>query len=128
MLSRPSASTALISALLLVQLVLGFPADSAVKRVDAPSGKYSIQKSPLDTPWTDKVDTSNPWPDYPRPQLQRSEWKNLNGIWMWQDALDKESYIPAGYTFKREVLVPSCLESGLSGEFAKVVCPSWLLC
>jgi hypothetical protein len=44
---------------------------------------YKIGNITLDTPWTDKVGI-NPWPEYPRPRLQRTLWKNLNGVWRYQ--------------------------------------------
>lgn len=76
---------------------------------------YKIQTPPLDTDWTSKVGTS-PWPQYPRPQLRRDVWQNLNGIWTWQAAApDAGSGTPPTGDLEREVLVPSCIESGLSG-------------
>lgn len=82
------------------------------------SSGYAPKQPPLTTPWTDKVGT-NPWPEYPRPQLQRSEWKNLNGVWRYQNASSLQSVQnpPSGKSLAQEVLVPSCLESGLSGKF-----------
>jgi hypothetical protein len=79
---------------------------------------YAVKAPPLTTPWTDQVGT-NPWPEYPRPQLQRSEWLNLNGIWTYQNAsgLNAVNTPPFNQTLPNEVLVPSCLESGLSGSF-----------
>lgn len=79
--------------------------------------RYAVKQPPLTTPWTYKVGT-NPWPEYPRPQLQRPEWQNLNGIWKYQNAssLDSVETPPFGQNLAREVLVPSCLESGLSGK------------
>ncbi|EKV07545.1 Hydrolase, putative [Penicillium digitatum PHI26] len=81
----------------------------------ARSEGYSLKKPPLTTPWTDKVGT-NPWPEYPRPLLQRSEWKNLNGVWKYQKALglDAIQQPPFGQELAQDVLIPSCLESGLS--------------
>jgi hypothetical protein len=77
---------------------------------------YQLQKGPLDTDWTEKVGT-NPWPEYPRPQLERSEWKNLNGIWQYQNATSRTELDspPFGKSLARSVLVPFCLESALSG-------------
>ena len=77
---------------------------------------YSVKKSPLTTRWTDKVG-KDPWPEYPRPQLQRSKWHNLNGVWQYRNAsgLDAVDSPPFGKNLDKEVLVPSCLESGLSG-------------
>lgn len=78
--------------------------------------KYAVKQPPLTTNWTDQVGT-NPWPEYPRPQRQRSDWKNLNGIWQYQAAtsLDAVQSPPFGQALAQEVLIPSCLESGLSG-------------
>ncbi|KAI0148836.1 glycoside hydrolase family 2 protein [Xylariaceae sp. FL1272] len=70
---------------------------------------YKVQTPPLDTPWTYKVGT-DPWPEYPRPQLQRDSFQSLNGIWQWG-----EGQSSGGYHTGRDILVPSCMESGLSG-------------
>lgn len=77
---------------------------------------YEVQTPPLDTDWTYEVGT-DPWPEYPRPQLRREAWKSLNGLWTWRGAdgpEDVDSPPDAG-PLDREVLVPSCIESGLSG-------------
>lgn len=81
------------------------------------STKYAVKTPPLTTPWTYEVGT-NPWPEYPRPQLERSQWQSLNGIWTYQNAssLDAVSSPPFGQALANEVLIPSCLESGLSGK------------
>ncbi|KAH4187142.1 hypothetical protein HBH42_163540 [Parastagonospora nodorum] len=80
---------------------------------------YKIGNITLDTPWTDKVGT-NPWPEYPRPRLQRTLWKNLNGVWRYQNAKagDLDSP-PFGQRLEAPVLVPFCLESALSGVTGK---------
>lgn len=84
---------------------------------EARSGGYTPKEPPLTTPWTDKVGT-NPWPEYPRPLLQRSQWKNLNGVWKYQNAPDLNAVQnpPFGQDLAQDVLIPSCLESGLSGK------------
>ncbi|CAM1505952.1 Fc.00g115890.m01.CDS01 [Cosmosporella sp. VM-42] len=84
---------------------------------------YKVQTPPLDTDWTYKVGTS-PWPEYPRPQLQRDAWKSLNGLWTWRAEGEVESP-PAPGPLDREVLVPSCIESGLSGLQAIDVSTMW---
>ena len=35
------------------------------------------------TPWGEKVTAQKPHPEYPRPQLERKEWLNLNGQWFY---------------------------------------------
>ncbi|KAJ5773496.1 hypothetical protein N7457_008392 [Penicillium paradoxum] len=90
------------------------------------SAGYSPKEPPLTTPWTDKVGT-NPWPEYPRPLLQRSQWKNLNGVWKYQSAsgLNAVQSPPFGQELEQDVLIPSCLESGLSGIQAESALYSW---
>ncbi len=71
----------------------------------------------IKTPWAGKVDPANPLPGYPRPQLVREQWKNLNGLWNYA-ILPKGSYIPSSYDGK--ILVPFAIESSLSGVMKKV--------
>ncbi|EFQ31289.1 glycosyl hydrolase family 2 [Colletotrichum graminicola] len=88
---------------------------------------YKLQTPPLDTDWTSKVGT-NPWPEHPRPQLRREKWLNLNGIWTYRAASggDDVNHPPSGSTLDREVLIPSCIESGLSGLQELGVSHFWL--
>ena len=87
---------------------------------------YAVQTPPLDTIWTYQVGT-DPWPQYPRPKLARSQWQSLNGIWTYANASGKGdlSIPPFGQTLPREVLVPFCLESGLSGIQGTHTTYSW---
>ncbi|UCS94030.1 beta-galactosidase [Echinicola marina] len=66
----------------------------------------------MKTPWTDQVDAKNVWSGYPRPQLQREEWTNLNGTWEYAISANK-STLPSKY--QGEILVPFPVESALSG-------------
>jgi len=52
-------------------------------------------------------------PDYPRPQLVRSEWLNLNGL--WQYAIRPKDAGGPGSAFDGDILVPFAPESSLSG-------------
>ncbi|MBP8260711.1 MAG: glycoside hydrolase family 127 protein [Verrucomicrobia bacterium] len=38
-------------------------------------------RAPLMTRWAGDVSPAQPHPEYPRPQLERAEWLNLNGLW-----------------------------------------------
>lgn len=68
----------------------------------------------LRTPWGEKVDTRNPLPEYPRPQLERDRWVNLNGP--WEFAAAKAGQQPVfGKRLPEKVIVPFPIESQLSG-------------
>ena len=51
--------------------------------------------------------TGTPWNLYPRPQMKRGSWLNLNGKWNF-------SAVPQGSS-QNKILVPFCPESTLSG-------------
>ena len=63
------------------------------------------------TSWAEQVDPQNPLPEYPRPQMVRTDWLNLNGLWNYAvtDAAS-ESFESEG-----KILVPFAIESSLSG-------------
>jgi beta-galactosidase/beta-glucuronidase len=62
--------------------------------------------------WAEKIDPNNPLPAYPRPQLVRDQWQNLNGSWDYA-ILPKGSNEPSA--FEGKILVPYAIESSLSG-------------
>ena len=35
------------------------------------------------TRWAKELTPANAWDEYPRPQLQRENWTNLNGLWSY---------------------------------------------
>jgi beta-galactosidase/beta-glucuronidase len=60
-----------------------------------------------------------PRPEYPRPQLRRERWANLNGTWRFAFD-DDDRGLGAGWPgtlepLDREILVPFCPQSRLSG-------------
>ena len=65
------------------------------------------------SPWADKVDPAKPLPEYPRPQLVRSGWTNLNGLWQYSILPKDQTSVPA--QFAGNILVPFAVESALSG-------------
>ena len=67
---------------------------------------------PLTTPWTGEVDAAHPLPEYPRPQMVRPQWVNLNGLWDYAIRPKAEDR-PA--KFDGRILVPYPVESALSG-------------
>ncbi|MGG3470255.1 PA14 domain-containing protein [Neobacillus pocheonensis] len=68
----------------------------------------------IESPWADKVDEKNVLSEYPRPQLVRDQWMNLNGKWEFQRALYGEA-VPTGKKLNESILVPFAVESALSG-------------
>lgn len=70
------------------------------------------QTARLKTPWTDQVSKDSPHSEYPRPQLIRLSWQNLNGQWDYA-ILPKGSLPETGFAGK--ITVPFPVESYLSG-------------
>ncbi len=74
---------------------------------------WTPKSSPMTTPWTNAVSTTNPLPEYPRPQLTRPDWQNLNGIWDFAVTANTVTAPPA--SFAEQIRVPFVAESALSG-------------
>lgn len=64
------------------------------------------------TRWAKDIDPRLPLPEYPRPQLTRADWQNLNGLWNYA-VVPKNSAQPASWDGR--ILVPYPIESALSG-------------
>jgi beta-galactosidase/beta-glucuronidase len=67
----------------------------------------------ISTPWAAKVDPASVLPEYPRPQMIREKWMNLNGLWNYAIVPASQQAIPASYA--GSILVPFAVESALSG-------------
>ncbi len=67
---------------------------------------------PLATRWAKDVSPRNALPEYPRPQMIRERWLNLNGLWSYAV---KGLADPQPETFPGQILVPYPIESALSG-------------
>ena len=61
-----------------------------------------------------QVNPQNPLPEYPRPQLVRSAWMNLNGVWQYQPGNAGDA-LPTNRKLTSEICVPFPVESALSG-------------
>ena len=71
---------------------------------------------PLMTPWTALVGPNNALPDYPRPQMARTGWQNLNGVWSYLGRTGAPVLTaPAPEAYREQILVPYPPESALSG-------------
>jgi len=97
----------LIRALSLFSAILALWSNAVARGDDAwkPQGK-------LLTKFAADVRPESPLPEYPRPQMVRGQWTNLNGLWDYAIA-------PRGAerpeSFAGKILVPFCIESALSG-------------
>jgi beta-galactosidase/beta-glucuronidase len=69
------------------------------------------------TRWSYKVDSTQPFPEYPRPQFKRAEWLNLNGLWDYAIRPKEKSEVS---DFDGKILVPFPIESALSGVKKKL--------
>jgi beta-galactosidase/beta-glucuronidase len=66
----------------------------------------------IKTSFAEKVNPASPLPEYPRPQLERNLWLNLNGLWDYA-LVTRGSSAPSAFDGK--ILVPYPVESSLSG-------------
>src|SRR6185437_13102403 len=81
---------------------------------NAQSPGWKIVPGHITTQWADDVNPANTLPDYPRPQMQRSDWQNLNGLWQYAILpVSGNDAIPTA--FQGNILVPFAAESALSG-------------
>jgi len=73
-------------------------------------------KCDLYTPYSENMDKTMPWGEYPRPQFKRNSYINLNGEWDF--AVSKSCELPD--SFEEKILVPFPPESSLSGINRKI--------
>ncbi|MDW7759883.1 MAG: glycoside hydrolase family 2 TIM barrel-domain containing protein [Acidobacteriota bacterium] len=92
-------------------LFLILNAGTACKSPEPPPA-WSPAEGRIMTRWAADVDPVLPHPDYPRPQMVRNDWMNLNGLWEYaiRPAGDPEPEAYDGH-----ILVPFPVESALSG-------------
>ena len=71
----------------------------------------------IKTTWAEQVNPDNVLPEYPRPIMERGDWKNLNGLWEYA-LIEKGAHLPE--SFDGKILVPFAIESSLSGVCKRV--------
>ncbi|GIJ01797.1 glycoside hydrolase [Spirilliplanes yamanashiensis] len=108
-MTRKKAGRRLLAAAAAVLLTL-----TAAPPARAAEPQWRPGVPPLATPWTAQVSPANALPEYPRPQLTRERWRNLNGVWEFAWAKAGEAP-PVGRALDRRILVPYPPESALSG-------------
>ncbi|MCO5051015.1 MAG: beta-galactosidase [Verrucomicrobiae bacterium] len=79
--------------------------------------KWQPAPGPLLTRWAADVSPKNAHPEYPRPQLVRKTWQNLNGLWDYAITAQAASQPTA---WDGQILVPFPIESALSGVMKRV--------
>ena len=75
--------------------------------------QWKMVPGKIASPWAGKVDPGKTLPEYPRPQLVRNQWTNLNGLWQYAVLPKKQESIPD--VAQGSILVPFAIESALSG-------------
>ncbi len=78
----------------------------------AAAAEWQPKQAPLMTKWAKDVKPENPLPEYPRPQMVREHWQNLNGLWEYAIRPKAEG---KPEKWDGEILVPFPVESALSG-------------
>ena len=73
---------------------------------------WHIQPVQLQTRWAKKVSPDNALKEYPRPQMTRPNWTNLNGPWDYAITKRQDE---SPVQFDGKILVPFPIESALSG-------------
>lgn len=81
------------------------------------SAQWKPGKAPIMTRWAAKVAPERALPEYPRPQMVRDAWQNLNGLWDYAIRPKAEEQPQA---WDGQILVPFPVESALSGVMKTV--------
>jgi len=96
----------------------------------APAAEWSPVPGHIMTPFAKDVRPDNALPEYPRPQMVRDRWQNLNGLWQYAvETLPSGTFTPvlglaaaASFTDARPpdawqgtILVPFAIDAPLSG-------------
>ena len=90
---------------------------AAVATVATASAEWKIAGDKIRTTWAESIDPNNVLAQYPRPQLERADWVNLNGLWDYA-ITDLTATQPTA--FDGQILVPFAVESALSGVQKRV--------
>ena len=85
-------------------------------KTETTSGYRPVEGTMM-TRWAGHINPEKVLPEYPRPQMVRSDWCNLNGLWDYA-IVDKTRPMPG--QFQGKILVPFAVESALSGVGKKV--------
>lgn len=76
--------------------------------------KWEMKKGRMMSKFAKDIDVNNVWGEYPRPQMERDQWQNLNGIWQFQPLFTDIDGLPSD-SYYMKILVPFPVESAISG-------------
>lgn len=88
--------------------------DLVVTTASSGGPPWQPKQAPLMTDWAAQVNSTNVLPEYPRPQMVRTDWLSLNGVWQFQAGATNDP-APVGQNLLGVILVPFPMESALSG-------------
>jgi beta-galactosidase/beta-glucuronidase len=100
--------------MILASVLALLPATAVAQQAPADA----VYTGAITTRWGQAVTPENAWRSYPRPQLQRDKWLNLNGLWDYAIA---KTGTPRPQAMQGKILVPFPVESRLSGVARKVL-------
>ncbi|MCD8318809.1 MAG: hypothetical protein LUC45_08265 [Paraprevotella sp.] len=93
-----------------------FAALALLTAMQAVAADWIRKQAPIMTEWGEKINPGKVWTEYPRPQMERSQWMSLNGPWDFHKKDDVDlSYMSSPAVFSQKILVPYPVESALSG-------------
>ncbi len=95
--------------------ILLLPVVFLMVRTTAAEGDWQPANGPLMTRWSADLEPDRIHAEYPRPQLQRKHWTNLNGVWEFAAGAGADEAPPIGRSLGERILVPFPIESALSG-------------
>ena len=117
MTKKISTSLIAVAAILALGLLLAASCSYASpfvgSKVPARSSEWQPAIARLTTRWDKDVSPSNSLPDYPRPQMTRTAWQSLNGLWDYGLTTSGAAVPPMAYNGR--ILVPFPYEAALSG-------------
>jgi len=84
--------------------------------LSAQNVEWKVVPGKITTPWAEKVNPTSTLPEYPRPQMVRDAWLNLNGLWSYAIVSGSSK----ATNFDGQILIPFAVESALSGVGKRV--------
>ena len=115
----PNSTVLCAAAFVWVAIMLVLPAltFAAAPTSGGTAPAWTLVGGHIVTRWAKDVSPDKALPEYPRPQMVRADWLNLNGLW---DYAIRPVDDPQPAQFDGKILVPFPVESALSGVMKSV--------